>query len=270
MSSSESDNVQKTLQKPDVHQDWIQSYRTPENDRFYEIAFDYIAQVLNAPQGSVILDAGCGSCAHSIRLARRGFSVCAVDYSKNILETAGINLRSKNFVENIKLQQENILSLSFEDNTFDYILCWGVLMHIPEVSQAIAELDRVLKKGGVAVISEANMYSIQAMTLRGIKTILGKEKAVLNRNEKGIEYWEKTSAGDLVTRQTNIMWLKKKFINNGFEIKKHISGQFTELYTRLSFPFLRKQIHGFNNIWFKYLKIPYFSFGNILIVRKNY
>ena len=44
--------------------------------------------------------------------------------------------------------------LSFEDNTFDLITCFGTLHHIPNISFVISELHRVLKQGGFLLIRE--------------------------------------------------------------------------------------------------------------------
>lgn len=269
VSIPESKSVEKTLERPDIHRQWKNSYRTEENEKFYEYAFDYIVSCLSPRKDSIFLDAGCGTCNHSIRLARRGFSVVAADFSESALKMAELNLQSFNMQDKIKLKRENLLSLSFADETFDYILCWGVLMHIPDIEKAISELSRVLKKGGVLIISEGNMSSLQSIVLRNLKALLGKEKSVVRRTGAGLEYWTTTSAGDLLTRQTNMPWLKKRFQNTGFVVKKHVSGQFTELYTRVSSKLLVGLIHGFNNLWFKYIKIPVFSFGNILILQKK-
>jgi 2-polyprenyl-3-methyl-5-hydroxy-6-metoxy-1,4-benzoquinol methylase len=269
MSISESKDVEKTLQKTDIHQHWEDTYRTEENAKFYEQAFDYITSVLTAQKKSTFLDVGCGKGAHSIRLAKRGFSVLAVDFSEYVLKTAELNLQNSGLIDNIKLQHENILSLSFADRTFDYILCWGVLMHIPDIEKAISELDRVLKKDGILVISEGNMFSLQSIILRSLKLLIGKEKATVKKTAAGLEYWSLTSSGKLVTRQANIRWLKKKFKSKGFTIKKHVSGQFTELYTKFPFGLIRKFIHYFNYLWFKYVKIPHLAFGNIIILEKQ-
>ncbi len=264
-----SGNVEKTLQKPDVHQRWISSYKTAENKGFYEEAFDYISRVINAPKNATILDAGCGSGDYSVRLVKRGFFVLAIDISENVLEIAEQKYKTAGLTDKIKLQRENILSLSFPDRTFDYILCWGVLMHIPDVEKAISELDRVLKQGGLLVISEGNMFSIQSIFQGIIKLFTRREKATVVKNAAGLEYWKLTPNGELMTRNANIGWLKERFVSKGYTIKKHVSGQFTEMYTKVSSPLLRKCIHGFNLFWFKYVKIPYLAYGNILILQKR-
>lgn len=269
MSISESTDVEKTLAKPDIHNQWRNSYRTAENERFYDKAFDYILNFINPPENSVVLDAGCGSCNHSIRLAKRGLSVIGMDFAESALRMAALNLQSSAWQHKIKLEPGNILSLTFSDETFEYILCWGVLMHIPDIEKAISELTRVLKRGGILIISEGNMVSIQSVILRNIKLLLGKEKAVVRETPAGLEYWTITSNGKLLTRHANIQWLKKKFRSSGFTVKNHFSGQFTELYTVFSSRKLQNVIHTFNYVWFKYIKLPYFAFGNILILQKR-
>ncbi|MFC5283382.1 class I SAM-dependent methyltransferase [Pedobacter alpinus] len=47
---------------------------------------------------------------------------------------------------------EDIQSLTFEDNKFDYIICSCVLGHVPDEISAIKEIKRVLKAGGKAFI----------------------------------------------------------------------------------------------------------------------
>jgi SAM-dependent methyltransferase len=48
--------------------------------------------------------------------------------------------------------QADVTDLPFEDNSFDLILCTHVLEHVVDDRSAIAELYRVLRPGGIAVI----------------------------------------------------------------------------------------------------------------------
>ena len=47
--------------------------------------------------------------------------------------------------------QADICDLPFEDNNYDMILCNHVLEHIPDDTQAMRELYRVLKPGGIGI-----------------------------------------------------------------------------------------------------------------------
>ena len=70
MIDSHSALVQNFLARPEIHERWTRDYRTGHNESFYEHAFDYILRVLKPSPGATVLDAGCGSCPYSVRLAR--------------------------------------------------------------------------------------------------------------------------------------------------------------------------------------------------------
>lgn len=48
--------------------------------------------------------------------------------------------------------QADITALQFDDASFDFVLCVHVLEHVPEDRKAIAEIHRVLRPGGGALI----------------------------------------------------------------------------------------------------------------------
>jgi ubiquinone/menaquinone biosynthesis C-methylase UbiE len=269
MGNSDSKLVAHLLAKPDVHEQWEGGYRTEDNERFYEEAFDYILEVLSPSPNSTILDVGCGPCAHSARLARRGFTVHAVDFSESALKMAEKFVKGRGLEDRIKLGRESLLELSFPDESFDYVLCWGVLMHIPEVGRAVSELARVVKRGGVLVVSEANESSLEAVGVRGLKRLLKREKAEVKQTEAGIEYWKVSGDDALVTRQANVGWLVRSFEERGLKLIKRIAGQFSEAYTLFSARPLKKLVHSFNRFWFKHVKSPRFAFGNILFLKKK-
>lgn len=261
--------VQSTLAKSDVHDEWETNYRTLENEPFFELAFDYIKKVLNPPQSSTILDAGCGICDYSIRLAKRGFYCTAVDFSEEILKKARLNVEKRGLKTRITIKREDITSLSFKDETFDYILCWGVLMHIPDLEKALSELSRVLKPNGAIIISEGNMYSIQSLAIRKIiNPLLRRRTPIVEYTFAGMEYWINTTAGPLFVRQTNTGHLISLLEKNGLVARRCVAGQFTELYTAISNHTLRHIIHAWNNMWFKYIKLSCPAFGNIIIADK--
>ena len=269
MTDSDSRLVENLLAQPDVHRQWAGGYRTPDNEAFFESAFDLITAELKPPAGATFLDAGCGSCAHTVRLARRGFNVRAVDFSESALEMARGHLKGAGLDERIMLQREDLTRLSFPDASFDYVLCWGVLMHVPDVGRAVSELARVLKPGGRLVVSEGNMNSLEASSLRLLKGALGKEKAEVKETPAGVEFWFERGGGALVTRQANMGWLVGSFESHGVALTRRVAGQFSEAYTIFSAPALKRLVHGFNNFWFRRVKAPGPAFGNILFFEKR-
>ena len=273
MDNPSSKDVKRTLAKLDVHEDWEKHYRTPENEPFFKLAFDYVTRVLDAPRDSIILDAGCGTCQHSIRLANRGFRCYAIDFSEAILMKARANIEDRGLQTQITVQREDITSLSFQNETFSYILCWGVLMHIPDLEKAISELSRVLKPNGVLVVSEGNLDSVESIVesiaFPILRFLLRRKRVAATHTRFGIEHWTTSPAGPLLTRRTNIGQLIRALEEKGLVVRKHVSGEFTQLYTMLPTRLLRSLVHVFNRFWFSYIRLASPALGNIIILDKK-
>jgi len=162
MSQQKTQDAESTLKQSRIHEEWVRNYRNPENDRFYKMAFAMILRSFNAPRDALIVDAGCGSCARTKILVDLGYRVLGTDLSHSALEMAQHDLRGTPYEARVELQQQNLTALTLADESVAYLICWGGLMHIPEVDKAIAELSRVIKPGGYVAISEANMCKRQA------------------------------------------------------------------------------------------------------------
>jgi len=57
-----------------------------------------------------------------------------VDASDAALKQAARNVRQAGLEEQIRLSRQDVLALRTTDGQAPYLLCWGVLMHIPKVS----------------------------------------------------------------------------------------------------------------------------------------
>jgi ubiquinone/menaquinone biosynthesis C-methylase UbiE len=261
--------LQDAMADSAIHEQWVAAYRTPEARGFYEMAFDEIAARLNAPPDAAILDAGCGSCAKSILLASRGFRVVAADFSEDALGLAARTIAARGLQDRISTRQGDLLELPFRDGEFPYVLCWGVLMHVPDVRRALSELARVLAPGGRLVLSEGNMRAVQAVALRSLKRLLGRGRGRVIRTAAGLETHEDTARGKLLTRQTDMAWLTAECDRLGLSLNARLAGQFTELYVLAPWPWLRRLIHGLNHAWFRHVGLPGPAFGNILIFEKK-
>src|SRR5262245_47826518 len=192
--------VEQSLAEPDIHLQWESAYRTKENERVFEAVFDRIAHILGAPANAVVLDVGCGPCMQAIRMAKCGFMVYAIDFSTSVLAMAKSNVRSSGMEDRVTINQANLLALPFADASVAYVLCWGVLMHVPDIEQAIAELMRVVRPGGAIVIAENNMASLQALALRAVRRLRGNRPAEIRSTSAGIEFWSATPAGPIMVR----------------------------------------------------------------------
>ena len=93
------------------------------------------------------LDVGCGTGRFSIVMGKMGGVVSGIDPGPKSVDQASklINLLN---IKNVTYNVGNAYDLQFEDNTFDFVVCNGVLHHLDQPIKALKEIFRVLKKGG--------------------------------------------------------------------------------------------------------------------------
>jgi ubiquinone/menaquinone biosynthesis C-methylase UbiE len=259
------------LQGVRIHSEWESDYLNPDMDAFWDVVFSDILKRIGATRANTILDAGCGYCYHTVRLARSGAKITAVDFSSSALEAARNNISRAGIAEQVTLQQANLTSLPFPDASFDFVVSNGVLMHIPELESALSELARVLKPNGILVLNENNADSLD---VRFRERLIGFIKTALARNSdqtvltpRGTETWKKGSTGGLMVRKTNMKFLTNFLSERGLRQVARTPSQFTEAYTNLPFKSLKRAVYAFNLFCFRQNMSPSMSMGNILYFR---
>jgi len=108
--------------------------------------------------GKKFLDYCCGEGEISIFLAKNGANATGIDISDVSIKIAkenAITHKLKNKPTFLIMDGEN---LEFNDNTFDVIICSGVLHHL-NVDKAYPELARVLKHDGEIICNEPLAYN---------------------------------------------------------------------------------------------------------------
>ena len=269
MPQQDSPGVERTLAEAEIHDQWIADYRTPDNQAFFERVFDELRPYFAGEEDRPVLDAGCGTGSQTLRLASRGKSVIGTDVSLRVLRTARASIDAHGLGNRVQLSAGNLLALPFPDGTFPTVLCWGVLMHMPDVAGGVRELCRVLAPNGHLIVSEANAASAQARAFRAARRWLKRERADVRYTPSGVENWKTLDSGPLVTREADVGWLVEEFARNGLVLMERRAGQLTELYTRTRARAMRTAIHALNRVWFERIRLPGPAFGNLLILRKT-
>ncbi len=101
--------------------------------------------------GARILDVGCGPGFWTRELARRGYDVAAVDLTETAVRIAQRSLAL--FGLRADVRQGDAENLPFADSSFDGVVSHGVIHHTPDTARCVAEMARVLRPGGLAVVS---------------------------------------------------------------------------------------------------------------------
>ncbi len=97
-----------------------------------------------------ILDFGCGSGILSYSLATMGKNVTAVD-----IHFGPLNLIKQkiNFPTNINFIEADLLKYEMKEKQFDLIIALDVLEHIEDLKTYISEFRKILKPGGMILVS---------------------------------------------------------------------------------------------------------------------
>lgn len=118
-----------------------------------------VISMLDAKPSELILDVGCGTGRDLIQLAKTGCTCIGIDFSSKMIEESREEL-SKNGITAVELEIGDATNLRFPDRMFDKVFASEVIEHIPDYSNAISEMARVLKPAGYLVITTPNRRSI--------------------------------------------------------------------------------------------------------------
>lgn len=101
------------------------------------------------PPHWVVADLGCGTGNGAEVLSPYVREVVAVDQSKPMLDAARKRLAG---LGNVRFVDGPIEAIPLAAESVDAAVCLMVLHHVPEPSEAMAEMQRILKPGGVALV----------------------------------------------------------------------------------------------------------------------
>ncbi len=113
--------------------------------------------------GMMVLDLGCGVGAGTQLLAGRGGRTIGVDLDIRTLRRA-----SEDYGQDVLgFTAANALRLPFGEATFDGVVCFELLEHLPEPDLLMKEICRVLKPGGKLLLSTPNRLTESSLGLPG-------------------------------------------------------------------------------------------------------
>jgi ubiquinone/menaquinone biosynthesis C-methylase UbiE len=101
--------------------------------------------------GKKTLEIGLGQGADSMQIIDRGALYYGIDLTEESVRRVKerFHLFDRRYCE---VQVANAEKIPFEDNSFDIVYSHGVIHHSPRIDLIVAEIHRVLKPGGQAVI----------------------------------------------------------------------------------------------------------------------
>ncbi len=127
----------------------------PDAQRGEVIEAEHLARYLWASQlapGRSVLDAGCGLGYGTAILGRAGaLTAHGVD-----IDPAALLRSQELFGEHAKFGGGDLMNLPTPRDAFDLVVCFEALEHVPDPERALDELQRVVRDGGVVLVSSPN------------------------------------------------------------------------------------------------------------------
>ncbi len=133
---------------------WSERYDEPGNP-IIALEQPVVWSILAGLPPGRALDAACGTGRHARRLVDLGWTVTGVDLTPEMLEHARAAVPEATFEEG------DLRALPAPDASFDAVVCGLALAHLPDPLPALAELARVLRPGGEAVVTTLHPLQIE-------------------------------------------------------------------------------------------------------------
>jgi ubiquinone/menaquinone biosynthesis C-methylase UbiE len=177
-----------TTKRPQPYQDCF-AYSRLRLDRL-------LARYLPARgDGLRLLDLGCGTGHYMKSLREQGFEVAGVDASPAMLQHARTNNPGA------EIHEADVATLPFANGRFDYVLCIEVLRYLSNPTPAIQEIARVLKPGGIALVTATPVWNLNGYWM-------------INQISRRMRIGNLTPLRQFFTTSRR---LRKQFRNAGFE-----------------------------------------------------
>lgn len=138
---------------------WKRYLKKGFNDTSLQISKQYIKSFLKITDlnSKSFIDIGCGSGVHSLAAIELGAKVVSLDMDIDSVECCR-ELSKNHHSENWQIFQGSILDYELMGRLgeFDIVYCWGVAHHTGKMYQALDNLGKLVKKGGLLYVAIYN------------------------------------------------------------------------------------------------------------------
>ena len=173
-----------------------------------------------------VLELGCGEGRGIDIILKESKSFTAIDKIKDVIEKLSLKYRDNVFISS------NFPPLSdIEDNSFDTVISFQVIEHIQDDTQYISEIERILRPGGVALITTPNIkmtltrnpWHVREYTSKELNRLCRKyfsqvDVLGISGNSKVIEYYNQNLESVKRFKRLDIFNLEKNLPNFIYKI----------------------------------------------------
>jgi ubiquinone/menaquinone biosynthesis C-methylase UbiE len=130
---------------------------------------------------SEILDVGCRDASHLVELVQRsGATGVGIDPVGRLVERARDAVTAAGLTEQIQIAEGAMQNLPYPDASFDLVWCRDVIELVEDLGTGIAEIARVLRPGGHAIVF--TVFATDRLEPLEAKLLLGQNLAAVPEN----------------------------------------------------------------------------------------
>ena len=164
----------------------IQYFRGRENEYSF-VSQKSLALEMLPRRARRILDAGCGPAVLAGDLLKRAREVWGIDVSEQMIAYGRARMEHHPLRHRCHLSVGDAQQMSHEEGFFDAVVSLGMLEYLISYRPALAEMYRVLRPGGCAVLSVPNRVSAYHLSRLAADKVRSLLKRALKRSPSGSE-----------------------------------------------------------------------------------
>ncbi len=154
------------------HQDHYVKKKPPSIYPVLTVRLNYMAAMLaDFTPGGKVIDIGCGTGEMLEVLRAHQLQAFGLDFSFKMLEA----IANSSLEYSFPLINGEIEALPFHEESFDGVICAGVIEYLNEDQKALKEIARILKPGGFAIITLSNRLSPARILEPVVHSLLGQK-----------------------------------------------------------------------------------------------
>ena len=123
--------------------------------------------------GKLVLEAGCGAGRFTEVLLKKG----AILVSSDLSSAVEVNAENFPLTDKHLVIQADINDMPYADESFDVVICLGVIQHTPDTEKTIEDLYKLVKKGGTLVIDHYSFDRSNYLRLARVYRIFLRKKS---------------------------------------------------------------------------------------------
>lgn len=116
--------------------------------------------------GQSVLDIGCGTGPMVEFCCSRGLHYFGLDVAPSMLESIAQQFKDTPYWSRIKVGIGSSENIPYPDSSFDVVIGMGLLEYFHDMQPTFEQIARVLKPGGLAVLSIPNTVSVNRFIIR--------------------------------------------------------------------------------------------------------